>query len=306
MYLLYDSSNLLNYCYKFLPNILQCVEEYEKNIDKIKFKMFFRIYIDISTFLLDKTNENHKVVMNIFDKLLKSNLVELHQITYPSEFKKTHIRRMIRFLPLLDDSIEYFYSKDIDGILTICDMNVIISIDSNIDRIFYEENNLTNSHLIFIRQDNPTITLTSKYKLSYYPIYTKNGNHWIYPLHKHLAGRETDLICDIPAGLYFTNLKISEEEFNKYFAYSTKFIIDKKIKDTYLDEIFLNYLVYIQERISLEDGTRKLYVLPDIITAEFNNEINSFNLKISRNGNTITFISDQDDEDDSFFTPFNI
>ena len=299
VYLLYDSSNLLDYCYTYLPNILQCVEEYEKKIDSIKIKMFFRIYLDISTFLLDKTNSNHIVVMNIFDKLLKTNLVELHQITYPNEIKKTHSRRIIRFLSLLDNTIDYYYSKDIDGIFTHNDIALINTLNSNMDDMFVAENYMNNSLAMMTRHYDPKFKLYSKYKLSHYPIYKKHGSSWLTTLYNNLMpdviqryGLYFDLsIIMIPAGLYITNLKITEEEFNKYYTFAKEFVKKNKLENMYLDEIFLNYLVFNEKQIKMEDGMQKLYVLPDTSTPidDIADTSNDFNFDINRAENILTY-----------------
>jgi hypothetical protein len=302
VFLLYDITNKLDYCLKILPNVLQCVEEHEKNIHKITIKMFYRIYIDISTFLIDETNEKHKIIMTMFDKLLRSNLVELHQITYPTEIKKSHGRRIIRFLPLLDDNIEYFYSKDIDGIFSQNDINLINTIQNGITDIDY-----------YNGMWSPSI-INSRYRLAYYPIYTKFGSGWIYDMYTHILQTkdyntykmylEDPLFC-IPAGLYITNLKLSTETFNEYYKIAKKIVSDLKLNKQYLDEIFLNYLIFTEKQNKLEDGKDNLVVIPDITTniEDISRTSNSFNFDIKIHDNKLIYSTTKLDvnETDDFF-----
>ena len=159
---------------------------------------------------------------------------------------------------MVDDSIEYYYSKDIDGKL----------IDEEIDLL---------NELIETEKN-------SKYICLYCPIYysiSGYGSEWLYELFKVLfnidelpeseqfEGLVSMSRNQIAAGLYGTNFKISIEKFNNYLKKSFELIQCFHVSSTYIDEIFLNYMFNKEEWKKFNDDYNKITCLTyELINSE--------------------------------------
>ncbi len=267
-FLLYDISEDVKFTFQHLGNVISIIKQYEKYIDNVEVKMFYRIYIDISTFLTNIDTENKKYVLSMFDYLLETGLVEIHQIKYPDIINIGHMKRVIRFLPFLDSDIEYFYSKDIDGIFSDNDINLINTI-TKINAMTDDEyiTSRSNFELLFGAEKK-----ISKYQMAFFPIYQNNCAHWLVKLYEYLLTEkelEYNYYCK-PAGLFITNLKLSEADFNKYFNESINIFKNLKLENTFFDEIFLNYTTYKEKEKNTYD-INNLLIYPDISNPENEN-----------------------------------
>ncbi len=285
VFVLYDTNENLEYPYKYLGNVKSIINDYENYISEGKNKMFYRIYLDTTAFLTNIQNmgsDKRNYVFSIFEDLLKTGLVEIHQIQYPISLQ-SHMKRMIRFLPFLDTDIDYIYSKDIDGVFSINDINIIESIEC--DSILTDDEKMDNFekssyNFSVLEETPPIIERNSKYKLIFLQIYKDRCSPWLSVLYHNLINITKKgyyyYLC-IPGGVYMTNLKLSQCDFNRYYSDSLKLIKDLEIKNEYLDEIFLNYLCFEEKK-----KINNLLVFPiDIEPGSEEKYLNHFNFDIS-------------------------
>ncbi len=108
--------------------------------------------------------------------------------------------------------------------------------------------------------------------MAFFPIYQNNCAHWLVKLYEYLLTEkelEYNYYCK-PAGLFITNLKLSEADFNKYFNESINIFKNLKLENTFFDEIFLNYTTYKEKEKNTYD-INNLLIYPDISNPENEN-----------------------------------
>jgi hypothetical protein len=138
---LYLSFDDINYIYENVSKYILSIYRTIKNVESDLKGWIVRIYFDDSVYcvikkLNDINDDKYKILIEKFNYINNSNIVEIYTYDCPDDTKNKYLNRTLRFLPFINNDVNTCICRDADGIVSRLDCHNI-KVFANSDKLFY-------------------------------------------------------------------------------------------------------------------------------------------------------------------------